>query len=170
MPGADLGIPLTGPTIGLVDRPHAYVATITNAGPFDASSVTAEVRLPAGGSWVGTTPSQGTCTISGSVLTCELGTVTAGASAQVTFVVAFATPGTYQLAAEVSVGATTVDPTSPNDTAALNVTIGRPIVGQLPDTSTPLGWLIDVLAISALAFGVLVHTAIRSQMRSATRR
>ena len=170
MPGADIEIRLTGPTSGLVDRPYSYRVTITNAGPFDAGSVTAEVTLPTGATWIKATPSQGSCRTSGSVLACDVGAVPSGARAEIALVVSFAVPGSHQLAALVAVTGAAVDPTSSNDAAVLGVRISRPAVGQLPDTSTPPGWLAGLVGLSALAFGVLVHTAIRSRMRSATRR
>ncbi len=60
-----------------------YTLTVDNAGPSHANNVTVTDNLPAGVTYVGATPSQGSCSEAGLVVTCSLGTVNAGASATV---------------------------------------------------------------------------------------
>ncbi len=175
MPGADLGIGLTGPTSGTVDQPLAYIVTITNNGPFDASLVTARITLPAASAPRSTMPSQGTCQLGGTVLTCDLGPMASGSNASVGFTVAFASAGSHQLAAAVSVGGTAVDPTAPNDSTILDVAISQPTpastgIRLLPDTSTPLGWAISLALLAVLAMSGVVLTAIVARVRSSSRR
>jgi hypothetical protein len=182
MPGADLDVRLTGPATGFVDQAYPYLVTVTNAGPFDASSVVIEIRLQPGATWVASTPTQGSCLLSAAVLTCDLGPVASGASAEVNIVVSFTSPGVHRLAAEVRVGATAIDPAPPNDAATLDVTIGQPTptptpsaqasrgTGRLPDTSTPPGWLLSMIGLVALALVALLLIAFGSRLRSSTRR
>ena len=182
MPGADLGVTLSGPVSGFVGQPYSYLATITHGGAFDASAVTIEVTLPVGATRVSSTPSQGSCTLDDNVLTCNLGPIASGARAEVTLVVSFASPGEHRIAADVTVSGTTVDPTATNDAATLDVTIGQPTpspspspqgsrgTGRLPDTSTPPGWLLSMVGLVALALVALVLIAFGSRLRSSTRR
>ena len=182
MPGADLGVGLTGPATGFVGQPYSYLVTITNGGPFDASAVTTRITLPAAATRLSATPSQGSCALSGNVLTCDLGPIASAAEADVALVISFSSPAVYRLAAAVTLNGNTIDPTPPNDTATLDVTIGQPMptpspspqagrgAGRLPDTSTPPGWLLSLVALVALALVALVLIAFGSRLRSATRR
>jgi uncharacterized repeat protein (TIGR01451 family) len=60
-------------------RPVSFVVTVTNHGPSTATHVTLTDALPAPLQLISATPLQGTCT----GLTCDLGTLAAGASTQV---------------------------------------------------------------------------------------
>jgi uncharacterized repeat protein (TIGR01451 family) len=77
----------------------------------DASNVVVTDTLPSQVSFISATPSSGTCTKSGSKVTCELGTVLTNTTATVTIVVKASKSGTASNTATV---------TSPNDTSATN--------------------------------------------------
>ncbi len=64
-----------------------YAVTITNQGPDSAAGVILSDSLPAGASFVAATPSQGTASQSGGVVTASLGNLAAGASALVNITV-----------------------------------------------------------------------------------
>jgi hypothetical protein len=165
----------------MVDEPVSYVATITNNGPFDASAVTARITLPGAARRLSTLPSQGSCLLSGNVLTCDLGTVASGSTATVSFAIAFDSTGSHRLTATVIVGDTAVDSAAPNDSALLDVAISRPTpdpttrpaspgIGLLPDTSTPLGWVVSLALFALVPVAGTLFVAMISRARSPTRR
>jgi len=77
----------------------------------DASTVVVTDTLPSQVDYVSATPSAGTCTKSGSKVTCDLGTVAANTTATVTIVVRASKSGT---------ASNTATETSPEDTATTN--------------------------------------------------
>jgi uncharacterized repeat protein (TIGR01451 family) len=97
-----------------------YNFTVKNSGPDAASSVIVNDSLPAGLTFVSATTSQGT--FSGtSALTFSLGTIAAGASANITIVVSTTQTGTVNNTGSVS--STVADPNSANNTLSLASTI-----------------------------------------------
>jgi uncharacterized repeat protein (TIGR01451 family) len=78
---------LAAPPWPLVVRAGAaftHTLTVTNRGPAAAAVATLTQTLPAGLGPVSATPSQGQCSVSGEVLTCELGPLAASGSVRVT--------------------------------------------------------------------------------------
>ncbi len=63
-----------------------YIDLVSNVGALPASSVKVVNTLPSEVTYVSATPTQGSCTHSGNQVTCNLGTLAAGASAQVNLV------------------------------------------------------------------------------------
>jgi uncharacterized repeat protein (TIGR01451 family) len=64
-----------------------YTMLVRNAGPSTATGVTLADPLPAGTSFVSVSTTQGTCSFSGGLVQCSLGTIPAGGSVSVTLVV-----------------------------------------------------------------------------------
>jgi len=64
-----------------------YMIGVTNNGPDTATGVTLTDTLPAGVTYVSATSTQGTCSRSGSTVTCSIGTLANGASTTVTIIV-----------------------------------------------------------------------------------
>ncbi len=100
-----------------------YTLTVQNKGPSDGTGVTVTDKPPAGLTYVSAVPSQGTCSLSGGALTCPLGTLPAGASAQVlvTAEVGAKAPSSLKNTATVTVEQPDTDPA--NNTATQTVTV-----------------------------------------------
>lgn len=101
--GADLSlIKRATPTEVAVGEQLTYTVQVTNAGPSMATGVTVTDSLPPGVRFDSVSPSQGSCTLSGAQLKCDLGTLPAGASATVTIVTTRTDSGTISNAATVT--------------------------------------------------------------------
>ncbi|HKV91138.1 MAG TPA: fibronectin type III domain-containing protein [Candidatus Angelobacter sp.] len=83
--GTDLGITMTSPASVNAGGFVTFTMTIANNGPGDAALVTLADTLPA--TFQSSSTSQGVCTRSGAVFTCNLGGLKAGANALVTVTV-----------------------------------------------------------------------------------
>jgi uncharacterized repeat protein (TIGR01451 family) len=85
--GADLGLALRAtPRPATLGQPLTYTLTVRNLSAVDATNVVVTGRLAVRSTFVSATSSQGTCTGTGPV-TCALGTLSAGTTAQITVVV-----------------------------------------------------------------------------------
>lgn len=99
-----------------------YSIVVANNGPSQATGVTLTDTLPAGVTFVSSTPSAGTCSGTTTV-TCNLGTINSGANVTVTIVVtAPAAAGSLSNTASVTSGVT--DPNAANNSATATTTIG----------------------------------------------
>jgi uncharacterized repeat protein (TIGR01451 family) len=121
-PDIEVTLPMAPATLALGGSGNATVR-VRNHGPLAASAVVLTATLPAGMTAVAT-PGQGSCTIAGASLSCQLGAV--GASQNVDTVVtltagATPTPG----ALNVSVAAHESDPTLGNNAATTNIATER---------------------------------------------
>jgi uncharacterized repeat protein (TIGR01451 family) len=83
--GADLAITMTSPATVNAGAFVTFAMTVTNNGPGDAALVTLTDSLP--GAFQSSTNSQGICTHTGSVFTCNLGAMKAGSLATVSVTV-----------------------------------------------------------------------------------
>jgi uncharacterized repeat protein (TIGR01451 family) len=90
-----------------------YTATIHNGGDDDAHAVVLSDVLPAGVSVAFITASQGSCTVAGSTVVCQLGTIGNGASATVKLFARTLVVG--PLYNTVGVGTSTADPNPANN-------------------------------------------------------
>lgn len=118
---ADLSIVKTdSPDPVLVGGSLTYTLAVSNAGPDTAAGVTVSDTLPAGTSYVSSTPSQGTCSGTTTV-TCSLGSLVSGGSATVTIVVTANTVGTLTNTASVS--SSTSDPNAQNNSSSATTAV-----------------------------------------------
>ena len=101
-----------------------YNISVTNSGPNSASNVVVTDTIPGSTTFVSASSSQGSCSGT-STVTCNLGTLTNGASATVTIVVIPTTTGS--ISNQASVTSSTTDPnTSDNTTPWVNTTVNPP--------------------------------------------
>jgi uncharacterized repeat protein (TIGR01451 family) len=105
----------------LVGNNLTYTITVDNNGPDTATGVTLSDTLPSNVTYVSATSTQGTCSKSGSTVTCSIGTLANGASATVTIVVTPTTAGTINNTATVTCNET--DTNSSNNTATATTTV-----------------------------------------------
>ncbi|MFO1464678.1 MAG: choice-of-anchor Q domain-containing protein [bacterium] len=98
----------------------SFVITVSNAGPEDALNVLLQDSLPAGFTLLQAFPSQGTCSAS-VPLTCDLGAILSGESAQVTVVVSAEQEGDFVHTA--TVGSDAFDPDSANNASSADVRV-----------------------------------------------
>lgn len=107
-----------------------YTMTVRNAGPDDATGVTLVDTLPAGVVFQSASASQGSCLESGGVVTCSLGSLVGGATAEVNIAVtAPFSVGTITNSALVSGNET--DPIPANNSSTETTTVQNLNVNQL---------------------------------------
>jgi len=159
---SDLGVSLTAPAAVTAGSSTSFVATVTNAGPQASSNTHLEVSLPGGVFAQSATPSQGSCVANGSVGTtykCELDTLDAGKSANVTISVRGDTAGGYTIGAAVT--GLDSDPATSNDLASTSLTVNPAPVDPPKPPRAPGGgggrcdWLLLALLGGTLARRVL---------------
>jgi uncharacterized repeat protein (TIGR01451 family) len=92
---AGLSLAKSAPASAGTGEAFNYTVTVSNGGPGFSTGSTVNDQLPAGETLWGVTPSQGSCTSSGSPakVTCALGNVASGSNATVTMVVSEANAG-----------------------------------------------------------------------------
>ena len=121
-PGADLSLTKTdAPDPVLVGDHLTYTLTVTNHGPGDATDVTLTDTLPPSVVFVSSSPGAPTCSASAGTVTCDLGTLTNGASATVTLTVRPTATGTISNTAQVAGNETDPDEANNTDTEATTV-------------------------------------------------
>jgi uncharacterized delta-60 repeat protein/uncharacterized repeat protein (TIGR01451 family) len=121
---ADLALTKTDPPgRAPTGRNMTYTLTVTNNGPDAASGVTVTDQLPPSVTFVSATPSQGSCSESGGIVTCSLGTLGNGAAATVNIVVKPTTAGTITNTASVT--AFDQDPNQGNNADSENTSVCR---------------------------------------------
>ncbi|HXF97673.1 MAG TPA: hypothetical protein VNJ46_03555 [Gaiellaceae bacterium] len=72
-----------------------YTLTVSNRGPDPATNVQVADPAPAGITYLSASPSQGTCAVSASLVTCSLGTLNAGQTVTITIVARATAVGTH---------------------------------------------------------------------------
>lgn len=130
----DMSISLTGPATVNSGGNATYILTATNLGPSFAAQVTVSDFVPVGATFVSGTPSQGSCGLQGSQFQCNLGSIVAGGSANVTVIlnVTSAITNTATVSANDAAGNPITDPSPVNNTATFNTGI------TVPGTTTDL--------------------------------
>lgn len=109
----------------------SYTVHVSNLGSTAVSAVSMTDTLPSGVTYVSTTPSQGSCSGSATII-CSLGAMAAGAHATVLIQVQTGLVGTLINTASVSGG---IDPNSSNNTAAANTKVENSIDLSVPSLS-----------------------------------
>ncbi len=115
---ATLSISGAGAGSATVGVPFNDTFTITNAGPSPSGLTVLTFSIPSGESFYGVSPANGTCTSSGSTVTCDLADILSGASTSVTLVVAGNSVGPFTN----SVTATNVEGSTATGSVTTNVT------------------------------------------------
>ena len=101
-----------------------YTVTVTNNGPLDATNVTLVDDLPAEATFVSSSPGVPTCTLVGAQLTCDLGTITNGGSADVVIVLSTTNPTDATLTNTATVSSGDIpDDTPANNTVSITTTV-----------------------------------------------
>jgi uncharacterized repeat protein (TIGR01451 family) len=117
---ADLSVAVSAPAAVTEGSAIAYSVVVANAGPSAATAVTASVQLAAGLTVATATSSRGSCTPSGSLVTCLVGDLADDSNATIAITTTPASPGTFQATANVA--AAGFDPASTNNTAPVSTT------------------------------------------------
>jgi large repetitive protein len=142
-PAADLAITKT---MGKAQagEPLTYTLAVTNKGPSVSSAVTVKDTLPAGTTFKSATPSQGTCSAAGQAVTCQLGPLVSGGSAQVSITVEVAATATGSIRNVASVEGPEPDPDKSNNESAVEGPVDPPVatdpnlkVVKKVDTTSP---------------------------------
>ena len=105
----------------------AYVTTVSNNGPSNATSVIATLTLPTGVSFISAPSTQGSCSLSNLTLTCSLGTINSSSNAYITLNVTTGSAGNISLSASVTTSVQ--DTNSLNDSAITYSTVQAPASG-----------------------------------------
>jgi uncharacterized repeat protein (TIGR01451 family) len=98
-----------------------YTITITNNGPSTATGVTLTDTLPSSVAFVSAVPSQGSCSHTSGIVTCDLGTIKRYRKVTVSIVVIPTTAGTMANTASVSSNET--DPNMNNNSATVTTSV-----------------------------------------------
>ncbi|MGE5276881.1 MAG: IPT/TIG domain-containing protein [Acidobacteriota bacterium] len=109
--------------------------TVTNNGPAPATGVTAKNFVPAGLLFVSAAPSQGGCGFAVKTVTCTLGDLGSGDSAQITIATQAVLPGLACSTATVS--GDQIDPDETNDGSAACITVIAGMVSGISPASGP---------------------------------
>ena len=149
----DLSLTKVASGAGVVGTSFLYTLTATNNGPNAATNVVATDNLPASLNVVSITPSQGTCSRQGAVITCALGTIDILQSATVQIVVVPTAPGTVTNTATVA--ATQADVVIANNTAS--------VVTQIAPASAPAAAVptLTTWGIAMLGFAIAMAGWVR---------
>lgn len=122
---ADLEVSQTASSSTLMPGDNVtFSASVKNNGPDGATAVTLTDTLPDGTTLVSNTPSQGSCSLAGSTLSCNLGQLANGATATLDLVVTVTKSGS--LTNTLTASATEEDPNSDNNRADVSVEVSFP--------------------------------------------
>ena len=128
-PTTDLAVTKTGtPNPVVAGQKETYTITVTNNGPSNATGVVAQDSWSAasgikgGIAFKSVSATQGTCTQSGSGITCDLGSLASGSTATVTLVLQPRSKGTLSDTATVT--GNEYDPNSANNSSYVLTTVG----------------------------------------------
>jgi uncharacterized repeat protein (TIGR01451 family) len=136
-PTADLSVAQTAPPGAGILQAITYNFLVSNAGPSAGTAATFTDTLPAGVQFVSASSGQGSCTQTGGVVTCDLGSVPSGASVTATVAVTGPLlPGTIHNTATVK--ASEADPNLANNTSTSSTDVGLlPVVAPVTTPTPP---------------------------------
>jgi uncharacterized repeat protein (TIGR01451 family) len=121
---SDMGLASTPwPQRTRVGRPLRYVLTVTNAGPLAAGAAAVQAALPSSFGSIAAVPSQGSCVVVSTNVTCILGALAVDASATVEVTATPTAPGAFE--GSHGVGADHPDLTPANNHVTLNTVVAR---------------------------------------------
>jgi uncharacterized repeat protein (TIGR01451 family) len=119
---ADLRVTLSAsPSPVDVNSTLTYSVTVSNSGPDAATNVRLQGTVPAAMTYGSATASQGSCTLSGGVVSCSLGSLNAGASATASLNMTPTASGTVSYT--VTVSGDESDPNAANNSASVTTTV-----------------------------------------------
>ena len=132
-PSADLAALVSdAPDPVTVSNRLTYTITVTNRGPTAAASVQFTNTMPPNVTFISHTPSQGSCSRNGSLVTCSLGTLAVNGAATVQIALAPNGPGT--LTNRVAIGSASFEPDpSNNSNVTLTLANAAPTMGFISD-------------------------------------
>ena len=145
----------------LAGAPFTYRFTVTNLGPDDATQVQLADTLATNSAFVSSVPSQGGCVLSNGTVWCALGTIAAGAAAQVTVTVTALERGL--LTNFAAIFRAEPDGDSANNTLGLSTIATHPPVSVLdatnnePNSTTQYLTMNVRLAVSGLLTGTVFY-------------
>jgi uncharacterized repeat protein (TIGR01451 family) len=152
----DMSITMSGPSTANFGTQVSYTATIHNTGSSPAFQVVVSDSLVgAGASLIAAVPGQGSCTVTPSSISCNLGTMQANATTTIVYIALLGNAGVTNQASVLAKdpgGITFIDVTPANNTASATTTVNT---GGNTTTSTDLQ-----LTGSASNGGPNVNTAI----------
>ncbi|MCI0397753.1 MAG: pilus assembly protein [Chloroflexi bacterium] len=122
----------------------AYTLVVNNAGPTQANSVQVTDTLPPTVNFAGYSTTQGSCSLSSGIVTCQLGTLANGASATITLNVIPTAQGS--IFNQASVTSSTFDPNTANnsDSETTTVTPATNAFITLTPSCGPAGYTVTV--------------------------
>ncbi len=137
-PTADLAIAIAPSTsTPSVGSNLTYALTVTNNGASPATNVTVNDFLPSNATLVGATPSQGGApTIRGTLITDNLGSIAAGASATITVIISPTASSTGSIVNSANVSGNQLDPIPGNNSATSTLPIAGSARASLSLTQT----------------------------------
>jgi uncharacterized repeat protein (TIGR01451 family) len=123
----DLQITKTGtPNPATLGKQVTWTMVVTNNGPNGATGVTVADPVPAGTTFVSVATSTGTCTGTGGVVNCQLGSMAVGSSVTITLVTTASATGT--LTNTATTVAKEQETNTANNTATASVVVNGPFV------------------------------------------
>jgi uncharacterized repeat protein (TIGR01451 family) len=125
-PNADLSVTVSGPTSGNEGDTFTYNITVTNAGPSAATSTVLTDTLGSILNFVSATTSQGTFSVSGGVVTFNLGTIAFGGTVTASVTAQALEDGNTTDA--TSVTSSSPDPNTANNSASASTSVAEPAI------------------------------------------
>ncbi|MBJ7470925.1 MAG: DUF11 domain-containing protein [Solirubrobacteraceae bacterium] len=170
-PAADVSLTQTAPPTSSAGGNTTFTIVAHNAGPSPATGVTVTSELPEGVTVEQVSSAQGSCTVSGRTVTCVLGNLPNGSSADVTITIAVpAGMAGRSLTNLASVAADQPDPNGSNAAAGTTVQVVTPPAPPAPPVEAPPGEPAQVPAPTGVPTAQLALTKTTDQVARAGER